>query len=68
MNKLLFMIKSIPNFIKFSEFVQMMKKGGRYGKYGEQKRRERFQQKRLTEYKFQSKPSPMEKWRGKKEK
>jgi len=46
----------------------MTKKGGRYGKYGEQKRRERFQQKRLTECKFQPKPSPMEKWRGKKDK
>jgi hypothetical protein len=46
----------------------MTKKDGRYGKYGEQKRRERFQQKRLTECKSQTKPSPMEKWRGKKDK
>jgi|WetSurSiteA1Bulk_404760.scaffolds.fasta_scaffold06937_3 hypothetical protein len=62
------MVKFIINLTKLSEFVQMMKKGGRYGKYGEQKRRERFQQKRSTECKFQPKPSPMEKWRGKKDK
>jgi len=46
----------------------MMKKGGRYGKYGEQKRRERFQQKRLTECKFYPKQSSREKWKGKKDK
>jgi hypothetical protein len=44
-----------------------MKKGGRFGKYGEQKRRERFQQKRSLESRFHPKPNPMEKRRGKKD-